>query len=113
VVDDDADARLSIEAFLATLGYDVHSFPSAEAFLDRLGNFCPDCLITDVRMQGTDRFALQRELSRVAASLPVIVMTGYATTNALKGAWSSSAVTFLEKPIDPVTLLRHIETVIR
>ena len=52
VVEDDERMRVAIELLLRTEGYEVQSYPSAEAFL--AGETCLQsiCLLTDVLLPG-------------------------------------------------------------
>jgi FixJ family two-component response regulator len=98
VVDDDDQARKAVMTLLAATGADTHGFSSAEDFLTQYDGRRPACLVTDVRMLGMSGLELQEELRRRGASIPVIVVTAFATTSGTVRAMKNGAVTLLEKP---------------
>jgi len=60
VVDNDASVRASINNFLRSLGYVVHTFWSAEEFLGSPQLNDTSCVITDIQMSAMDGFELLR-----------------------------------------------------
>ena len=109
IVDDDADVRDSLRALLESAGFDVRDFDSAKAVLadDRLTQGA--CLIADIRMPDMDGLALQEELVRRKAGLPVIIVTGHGDVPLAVRAMKAGAVDFIEKPFDDELLLQSIK----
>ena len=52
VIDDDRSVRKALSLLMESVGLDVQTFPSAEAFSARDLPDCPSCLVVDVRMPG-------------------------------------------------------------
>ena len=100
VVDDDADARDSVQALVSSMGIRTQSYPSAEAFLESYRDGDPGCLVTDFRMLGMSGLELQNELNRRNIFLPVVVLTAFARTPLTVRALKAGAVTLLEKPYE-------------
>lgn len=98
VVDDDQAARESVAATIASKGLAVETYASAEAFLERYNPSRWGCLVTDVRMEGMSGVELQRWLHNDGATLPVILISGYADIPTAVEGIRGGAVTFLEKP---------------
>jgi two-component system response regulator FixJ len=98
VVDDDAQARKAVTTLVEAMGLPTFGFASAEEFLDRYDGRRPACLVTDVRMLGMSGLELQEELLRRGVTIPVIVLTGFATTPGTVRAMRNGALTLLEKP---------------
>jgi FixJ family two-component response regulator len=65
----------------------------------------PGCVIADVRMPGLSGLELQAALGRIAAGLPVIVMTGFGDVRMSVQAMKAGAIDFLEKPFRDQDLL--------
>jgi two-component system response regulator FixJ len=61
--------------------------------------------VTDVRMPDMDGLELQRRLTRLGVSLPVIVMTGHGDVPIAVEALKAGAADFLEKPFDDAQLI--------
>lgn len=98
VIDDDGPARDSVCLLVRSMGIRALAFESAEQFLQD-GDFdCPGCVITDVRMPGLSGVQLQEVLLNKSIGIPVIVLTGYASTALTVRAMKNGAVTLLDKP---------------
>ena len=98
IVDDDPACRESVAALVETMGVDVQSFASAEAFLDSYDRCSPGCLVSDFRMRGMTGLELQESLKTQGVTLPAIIITAYADVPVAVRAMKNGAVTFLEKP---------------
>jgi two-component system, LuxR family, response regulator FixJ len=109
VVDDDVDVRESLCALLESAGFGVAQFDSANAFLASYKNEAGCCLVTDIRMPGMDGLALQSELARRDAKLPVIIMTGHGDVPLAVRAMKAGAIDFLEKPFDDERLMASVQ----
>jgi two-component system, LuxR family, response regulator FixJ len=109
VVDDDADVRDSVCALLDSAGFASEPFESALAFLAAYGPSRHGCVISDVRMPDMDGMALQAELVKRGATLPVIVVTGHADVPLAVRALKSGAFDFIEKPFDDELLIASVK----
>jgi FixJ family two-component response regulator len=98
IVDDDAPARKAVATLIEAMGVPTFSYESAEGFLKSYDGRRPACLITDIRMPGMSGLDLQDELARRGTVLPIIVLTGYASTPSTVRAMRNGALTLLEKP---------------
>jgi RNA polymerase sigma factor (sigma-70 family) len=113
VVDDDASFRTAIERRLKKAGYDVSTYPSAQHLLDHL----PDekeagCILLDVRIPGLSGPELQRRLSELGSTLPIVFLTGYADVPTTVQAIKAGADDFLTKPVSSGQLLDAIQRAI-
>lgn len=111
VIDDDADMREALEAFLSQ-DFDVRCFDSAKPFLAALDDSAPpDCILLDLRMPGQDGFAVQAALKKVAYSAPVIFMSGEADKRDVIAAWREGAADFVLKPFSAAELRFCIDAI--
>ena len=108
IVDDDEDVRLSLHTLLEAEGFAPESYESATAFLASDAPTRAGCLIADIRMPDMDGLALQEELVRRKAGLPVVVVTGHGDVPLAVRAMKAGAVDFLEKPYDKDVLLASV-----
>ena len=108
VVDDDPDARASMAALAASMGWTCQGFASAEAFLERFDPARPGCLVTDLRLGGMDGLQLQAQLANLGGAPPVILISAYGSIPIAVRAMRQGAVTVLEKPCDADELLSAI-----
>ena len=110
VVDDDASFRAAIERRLKKAGYEVSTYPSAQHLLDHL----PDekqagCILLDVRIPGLSGPELQRRLSELGSTLPIVFLSGYADVPTTVQAIKAGADDFLTKPVSSGQLLDAIQ----
>jgi len=108
IVDDDADVRDSLKALLESAGYRVKDFESAKGVLAEPNLSATSCLIADIRMPDMDGLALQEELVKRRAGIPVIIVTGHADVPLAVRAMKAGAVDFIEKPFDDELLLESV-----
>lgn len=118
LVDDEDVVRDALAWLLRTRRLLSEGFPSAERFEEFLGTHpspwptSPSCLLLDVRMPGTSGLVLfERLMERrdLAASLPVIFLTGHGDVPTAVGAVKRGAFDFVEKPFADNALVDRIE----
>ena len=105
VVDDDALIRDSLEQLVKSVGLQVETFSSTQAFLDTELPDTPSCLVLDIRMPGLSGLDLQDELVKRGISIPIIFITGHGTVPMSVRAMKAGAMDFLQKPFEDQELL--------
>ena len=105
VVDDDPSVRSSLKFLLSTVGLQVESFDSADAFLHKKRPDAPSCLVLDVRLPGLSGLDFQRELAARNTRIPIIFLTGHGDIPMSVRAMKAGAVEFLTKPFRDQDLL--------
>ena len=108
VIDDDESARHSLEFLLDVAELRVRSFASADAFLKSAPPLSGACVVTDVRMPGTNGVELAEKLKERDDTVPVIVITGHADVPLAIQAMKAGAADFIEKPFDDEAILAAI-----
>jgi len=110
VVDDDASFRTAIERRLKQAGYEVVTYPSGQHLLDRMPSESEmGCILLDVRVPGLSGPELQRRLSELGSTLPIVFLTGYPDVRTAVRTIKAGAEDFLTKPVSSDKLLRAIE----
>lgn len=109
VVDDDAAIRDFLSVLLETCGLHWRTFASAEDFLAELTDTTPVCAVVDVCLPGMSGLELQQQLARKQIQSALVVMTGQGNVPMAVDAMRAGAVHFIEKPIDPKTLLEVLD----
>jgi len=110
IVDDDESVRDSISNLITSAGYRSASFSSAEAFLNSERTRDADSLVVDIRMPGMSGLELQRRLSEMKCSIPIIFVTAHADDELRAIAVKQGAVVFLTKPFHHEALLGAIRS---
>jgi FixJ family two-component response regulator len=109
VVDDDPSVRKSLARLIASAGYAVEAFASAQEFLAREGHDAPCCVVLDVRMPAVSGLDLQEALARTGRRMPIVFVSGHGDISTSVRAMKGGAVDFLTKPADEHDLLAAIE----
>ena len=110
IVDDDASFLTAIERRLKHAGYDVATYGSALQLLVNLpAESVPSCILLDVRIPGLDGPGLQKRLSELGSTLPIIFLTGNPDIPTTVRAIKAGADDFLTKPVASDDLFRAIE----
>ena len=98
VVDDDVDVLGSLRFLLETDGFDVQTFRSGAALLNRIGTGEADCLVIDYKMPKMSGIDLAERLRNRDIDTPIILITGYPDENILEKASVAGIRHVLLKP---------------
>lgn len=113
VIDDDESYRVAVQRLLKSAGLSVHSFGSAEAFLNSGQQRETGCLIADIRMPGMSGLELQSKLNSDHCPIPTIFITAHGDEKMRMQAMRGGAVKFLTKPFDGEILLEAVRVALR
>jgi FixJ family two-component response regulator len=113
IIDDDASVRATTDSLVRSLGYLVHTFESAEAFLQssRVDDFA--CVITDVQMPGMSGVQLQDHLRAQNYRVPFVFFTAFPDEKTRAQALAAGAVCYLTKPFDGDSLVRSVQDALK
>jgi len=99
-----------MERRLKQAGYEVATYPSALHLLINLPvESVPSCMLLDVRIPDLDGPGLQKRLSELGSTLPIIFLTGNPDIPTTVRAIKAGADDFLTKPVASDDLFRAIE----
>jgi FixJ family two-component response regulator len=110
VIDDDVSVRAAIDNFLSSRGYVVHTFASAEEFLqsNHLHSSSCHCGCADV---GYERVGPTHTHMRVQGyKVPFIFITAFPEESVRARALKVGAIGFLAKPFAAPDLIKCVET---
>lgn len=107
LIDDDSVALLCLEMFLGFEGFTTAKYNSALAFLSDNPKSA-GCVVTDIDMPGMSGLELAAEMPKRGIDCPVIVMTGHCSAEKKRRAHELGVFDYLEKPIDPQTLVADV-----
>jgi DNA-binding NtrC family response regulator len=113
LVDNEEGLCRMMEAILLDNGYSVkaftRSFEAVEAF--RAGEW--DLVISDIKMPGMDGLEVLQRIKQKDATLPVIMVTAYATVEMSIQALRRGAYDMLTKPFEPEELLYRVKNALK
>jgi len=110
---DDSEVILEfVTSVLEDAGHTVYQASSAAAAIDALDANSVDLVMTDINMQGTDGYALARNLrdSDRFGSIPIVFVTGDASEEFKSKCHSAGGNGWLKKPFKPEQMLGVIKT---
>ena len=110
VIDDDASVRAAANNLLSSHGYIVHTFASAEEFLQSAGLHESVCVIADVQMPVMSGLDLLAHLRAQGYAAPFIFITAFPEESVRARALKAGAICFLAKPFAGPALISCIET---
>lgn len=109
VVDDVKDMALVLRDLLEAEGIRAEAFTDAREVLLRAREGKVRVVLSDVNMPGMSGMDLVREMRRVDNSLPVLLITAFATMDAAMEAVRAGAYHYLTKPVQADDLLLWVK----
>ena len=107
IVDDEVNLLMALEACLRADGYEVVAAKDAAEALARLAEGIPDIIVSDIRMPGTDGYALARHLraSPRTSLVPIVFLTAKDSLAERVEGFKSGVDAYLTKPFEYAELL--------
>ncbi|MBU2455856.1 MAG: sigma-54 dependent transcriptional regulator, partial [Proteobacteria bacterium] len=112
VIDDDDQLRISFCKLLKEEKYSVMGAASGEAGLDIVKLNALDLVILDMRLPGMNGMETYRQIKKIDAKLPVIIVTAFGTTDIAIEATKLGAYDYVLKPFDIQEMLNLIKQAI-
>ncbi|KAA0010531.1 hypothetical protein B6U81_01640 [Thermoplasmatales archaeon ex4484_30] len=97
-VDDDESILDAAKTALEVYGYEVITALSGEECLDKIKN--ADIVFLDIKMPGMDGIETLKKIKEIKPSLPVIMITAYATVDTAIEAMKEGASDYIRKPFN-------------
>ncbi len=100
LIEDDKDLQHSFRRTFDSPEIELTTATSGEEGLRIIPKLQPNLVLMDIRMGGMNGLETLRRLRQIDASLPVIMMTAYGTTQTAIEAMKLGAYDYLLKPFD-------------
>jgi two-component system alkaline phosphatase synthesis response regulator PhoP len=113
LVDDNPKGLEPLEARLKALGYRMTIAQNGEVAVSRFGQDRPSIVVLDVTMPEMNGYQACREMKRLDARVPIIILTAKSDPADRFWAFQSGADAFLNKPIDPNVIVQQMATLLR
>lgn len=109
-VDDEQDVTDLVAFHLQRAGYEVLTAADGRQALDVIQRRRPDLIILDLMLPDIDGFGVCEILRRQAATatIPIIILTAWATTDAKSLGLELGALDYLTKPFSPKRLVERV-----
>ncbi len=108
VLDDNLDMAETIGLMLARGGYQCTVSCESSKAMELIAESQPDLLLTDLKMPGMSGMEILERAKSEYPTLPVIIVTGYATVDAAVEGMRKGAVDFVSKPFHADELLLKV-----
>ena len=100
VIDDEEAARFGIRKALEKEQYLVESAANGQEALEKIREFSPHVVISDINMPHMDGITLLREMSRLEVPAPVILITAHGSESVAVQGLRAGAYDYLAKPFE-------------
>jgi len=107
-IDDEQIVLDSVRKILSAEGYTVDLAVSSREGLDKAVAGQYDIVLTDIRMPEIGGMRILRDVKRARPSVPVLIITGYATVQGAVQAMKLGAADYIEKPFTPEDLVAAV-----
>ncbi|MEO5355864.1 MAG: sigma-54 dependent transcriptional regulator [Nitrospirae bacterium YQR-1] len=98
IIDDDVVLAQSMEELIGAVGYEVVSVRGGLEGIELLKQGETSAVLLDLVMNGMDGIETLKELKKISADVPVIIVTGYANIQTAVEATKLGAYDFVVKP---------------
>jgi len=112
IIDDDASVRTATNNLLSSHGYLVHTFASAEEFLQSARLNDSSCVIADVQMPAMSGLDLLTHMRARGYAAPFIFITAFPEESFRTRALKAGAICFLAKPFAGLDLINCVEAAV-
>jgi DNA-binding NtrC family response regulator len=110
VIDDEQIVLDSVSKILKDENYEVDVTLSGREGLNQAIEKEYDIVLTDIRMPDIGGMRVLRDVKRAKPSLPVVIITGYASVKSAVQAMKLGAADYIEKPFTPDQLLKAVDS---
>ena len=97
VADDELHIRNLIQTFLANEGYEVRTFADGDSLFQAFCERCPDLIILDIMMPGTDGITWCKKIRRYV-DCPILFLTAKAEEKSIMEGLGSGGDDYICKP---------------
>ena len=112
VVDDELSMREFLKILLEKAGYQVNTAADASSAIELIQNKDFDLVLSDIRMPGMGGLTLLEKIKEVNSSIPVIMITAYASPDNAVIAMKSGAFDYITKPFKVEEITKIIKSAI-
>ena len=113
VVDDDIEQSTFLREVILGWGHQVETATDGMHAISLLSTFAPSVIVTDLKMPKMDGFSLLSHIMEHYPEIPVIIITGYSTSDMERLAMEGGAIGYIAKPFMIDDLAKRIITTLR
>jgi DNA-binding NtrC family response regulator len=100
IVEDEENERTGLSELVSSWGYSTETAGDGVEALEKVGQFSPSIVITDIKMPRMDGMELAQKLDEMSQPIAVVMVTAQKTTETAFHAGRLGVQDYIEKPID-------------
>jgi DNA-binding response OmpR family regulator len=112
IIDDEPNLRRSLGLILQRAGYSITTAGNAAEALHLLKAGAFDLTFLDIKLPDQNGIQLLPQIRDIYPDMPILILTAHATLDTAIGAVRLGARDYLLKPIDPVDILKRVQTLL-
>lgn len=109
VIDDEPVIREGVRRILESCSFQVETFASGYAALERIKQQAFDLVITDLKMPGLSGMEVLKAIKETQPDLPVIFITGYTSVDSAVEVMKLGAIDYIAKPFTSEEMLNTVQ----
>ena len=113
VIDDEAAIRDSLRMILEYEHYEFAGAASGQDGIAQVQRDRPDLVMLDIKMPAMDGMEVLRKLHAIDPALPVVMISGHATSATAFEASKSGAIDFIDKPLSSERVIVTIQNALK
>ena len=115
IIEDNEQNLYMMRYLLEAAGFEIEEARDGRAGLDLAENLRPVAILLDIQLPGMDGYSVAAELRKNSAlqDVPIIAVTSYAMVGDKEKALAAGATGYIEKPINPQTIVSEIRAYLR
>lgn len=113
VADDDAHIRKLITLYMRNEGFDTVEAEDGVEALSILDNSAVDIVIPDIMMPHMDGWELCREIRRLYAEMPILMVTAKGEAGQKVKGFQLGTDDYVTKPFDPLELVMRVKALLK
>lgn len=106
IVEDETNARMGLAELISGWGYSTAVAQDGVEALERMQDWNPTILVSDLKMPRMDGLTLLRQLGTMEQKLVVIMLTAQGSIESAVESMKLGAYDYIQKPVDPIRLKR-------
>jgi len=110
IVEDEPNARLGLAELISGWGYATEVAEDGVEALERIQDWHPTILVSDLKMPRMDGLTLLSHLVKLQDKLAVIMLTAQGSIESAVESMKLGAFDYIQKPVDPIRLKRLLSS---
>ncbi len=113
IAEDEPDILHMIEDIFSKKGYISQTAPNGRLAFDKISDFEPDIVLSDIQMPVMDGMQLLKNMTKTFPEVPIVLMTGHGTVQTAVEAMKLGAKDYILKPLRLDEIVAKVERLLQ